>query len=77
MCIPQCIILEIIDTSINDGIYDFDGVFLAIPMKSCIVGILLAWHGMPYSKWLMLLYANHFFFSSPTMEEAKEIHQSL
>ena len=35
MSIPQCIILD------NDSIYDFDGVFLEIPVKNCIVGILL------------------------------------
>ena len=35
MSIPQCIILD------NDSIYDFDGVFLVIPVKDCIVGMLL------------------------------------
>ena len=35
--IPQCIISEIPDESVND----FDWVFLEIPVKSCIVGMLL------------------------------------
>ena len=37
MSIPQCIILEIP----NDSIYDFDRVSLEIPVKNCIVGMLL------------------------------------
>ena len=36
MGIPQRIILENPDT-LNDSIYDFDWVFLEIPMKNCIV----------------------------------------
>ena len=38
MSIPQCIILEI---PVNDSINNFDRVFLEIPVKTCIVGMLL------------------------------------
>ena len=40
MNILQRIILEIPDT-INGSVYDFDWVFLEIPVKNCIVGMLL------------------------------------
>ena len=74
MSIPQCNILEIRDTSVNDGIYVFDWVFLEIPMKSCILGMLLACLIKNGWCWRTLII---FSLSSPTMEEAKEIHQSL
>ena len=41
MSIPQNIVLQSQPRSVNDGIYDFDGVFLEIPTKNCIVGMLL------------------------------------
>ena len=42
MSIPQCIILEIPDTlSRWYHIYDFDWVFLELPLEKCIVGMLL------------------------------------
>ena len=37
---PQCIILEIPDT-LTDSRYEFDWVFPEIPIKNCIVGMLL------------------------------------
>ena len=44
MSIPQCIISEFPDThAFNDGIKDFDGVFLEILVKNCIVGMLLTY----------------------------------
>ena len=39
---PQCIILETPGTG-NDSINDFNWVFLEIPVKSCIVGMLLTY----------------------------------
>ena len=41
MSIKKCIILEIPTHSVKDSIYDLDWIFLEIPMKYCIVGMLL------------------------------------
>ena len=43
MSIRQNIVLESQTRSVNDGIYDFDWVFPEIPLKNCIVGMLLTY----------------------------------
>ena len=41
--ITLCIILESQTHSVNDSIYNFDRVFLEIPVENCMVGMLLTY----------------------------------
>ena len=41
MSIPECNILENQTHAVNDSLYDFEWVFLEIPVKNCIVGMLI------------------------------------